>query len=82
MPRSSQWRLGEYGDIHSDIVTQLKFHPSHPSILASGGEDGLVCMYDVATDSGDEAVLSILNTDAPVRKLGFFGPSQEGEDNN
>eukprot|EP01036_Dinobryon_divergens_P027624 gene27624-36427_t len=73
--RSSQWRLGEYGDVHSDIVTQLKFHPSNPTILASGGEDGLVCMYDVATDPGDEVVMSILNTDAPVRKLGFFGPS-------
>ena len=74
----SKWKLAEYADVHSDIITQLSFHPTNSSILGSGGEDGLICTYDIATESGDEAVISILNTNGPVRKMGFFGPNYDG----
>lgn len=73
--------LGLYSDIHSDIVTQLQFlsHPNfNDSCLLSGGEDGLMCVYNTASSEYEDAVISIMNTDCPIRKFGFFGPSLEG----
>lgn len=70
--------LGTYSDVHSDMVTQLEFSFHQPSLLLSGAEDGLLVTYDTATAEAEEAVLSILNTDCPVRKVGFFGPNMEG----
>lgn len=75
---SSQSRLGTYADVHSDEITQLSFHPSHPNILGSSGEDGLICLYDVGSAAASEAALSIMNTDCAVNKFGFFGPNGEG----
>lgn len=71
-------QLGEYGDIHTDIITQLKFNPANPSILASAAEDGLLCVYDVAVPEDDEAIQCILNADCPPRRFGFFGPFAHG----
>lgn len=73
-----QSRLGAYADVHSDEITQLLFHPSHPNILASSGEDGLICLYDVSASEASEAAICIMNTDCTVNKFGFFGPNGEG----
>jgi hypothetical protein len=70
-------KLGEYADVHTDAVTQLRFSKANPSILASGSEDGLICVYDTASSGADSAVLSIFNTECPVRRIGFFGGSEE-----
>lgn len=71
--RGKQDCLGEYSDIHTDIVTQLKFNDVHDSIIASGSEDGLICTFDTSVDPGQEAVQSIMNTEQSIRKLGFVG---------
>jgi WD40 repeat protein len=70
-------KLGEYSDIHTDAVTQLQFSTANSQILASGAEDGLICLFDTSTADGDDAVISILNTECPVRKIGFFGAEDE-----
>ena len=72
----SKSSLGEYSDVHTDLVTAVKFSADHPTLLISGGEDGLVNVYDTAVTSGEAAVQSILNVDCPLRKIGFF--QQEG----
>lgn len=70
--------LGQYDDMHSDLICQLKFNRSNPVILSSAAEDGLICVYNMSTFSADDAVVSILNTECPVRKFGYFGPTGEG----
>jgi WD40 repeat protein len=71
-------KLCEYADVHSDWITQLQFHPVKPSILCAGSEDGLVSIYDISTAATENAVVSILNTDSPIRKFGFYGVDYEG----
>jgi WD40 repeat protein len=70
--------LGEYADCHTDDITQVKFNPEAPTILGTAGEDGLICVFNTSVPAKEEAVLSILNTDSPLRRVGFFGPNLEG----
>ena len=71
--------LGEYADTHTDLVTSLEFNSNRKSsILVSGSEDGLAVVYDTSVASNEEAVVSILNLDCPVRRCSFFGPNYEG----
>lgn len=75
---NSSLRLGEYADTHSDLITALNFSSTQSSILASAGEDGLLCVYNTSTAANDDAIISIMNTDNSVRSLGYFGPGREG----
>mmetsp|Transcript_28367 Transcript_28367/g.47680 ORF Transcript_28367/g.47680 Transcript_28367/m.47680 type:complete len:399 (-) Transcript_28367:403-1599(-) len=70
---SSARRLGTYSDVHSDLITQLKFNPVQGSLLTSAAEDGLVCTYDTSTAEEEEAIVGILNTECPVQRFGYFG---------
>jgi len=70
--------IGDYSDCHSDTISQLKFNPIKPYILLSGGEDGLVCSYDTSIGVGENAIISICNTDAPIQRMCFFGDRSEG----
>lgn len=70
--------IAEYSDVHSDVITHLKFHPVHRNILHSASEDGLICTYDVTVSESEDAVTSILNTECPISRFGFFGANQEG----
>lgn len=70
--------LAEYSDIHSDIITQVQFNSKYDSILASGSEDGLVCTMNTSVGVDEETVMSIMNTESPVRKLNFFGEDNAG----
>jgi len=70
--------IAEYSDVHSDVITHLKFHPVHRNILHSASEDGLICTYDVKVSEAEDAVTSILNTECPIARFGFFGANQEG----
>lgn len=76
--RKNDTSLGSYSDCHTDVITSVMFNPSRPSVLASGGEDGLVCVFDTSVPSDKEAVVSILNTDCPLRRFGFFGADAQG----
>ena len=71
-------KLGIYGDVHSDMITQLKFHPVRCNVLVSAAEDGLICSYDTSTSAEEEAIMTILNSECPVGKFGFFGAESEG----
>ena len=66
-------QVGEYADAHTDVVTQVKFHPENSSHLVSAAEDGLICFFNTSVSEEEEAIVSVLNTDCPVRKFGFFG---------
>ncbi|KAL2876713.1 hypothetical protein SGCOL_008079 [Colletotrichum sp. CLE4] len=51
----------QYDEVHSDDVTELRFHPSEPHILLSGSTDGLVNVYDTRISDEDEVVVQTLN---------------------
>ncbi len=70
-------KLAQYADVHTDTVTQLAFSAAHGHVLASGAEDGLISLFDTSAAAGDDAVVSIFNTECPVRRLGFFGAQDE-----
>ena len=71
-------KLGNYADIHTDTITQLRFSSRNEHILASGAEDGLIGLFDTAAAAGEDAVVSIFNTECPIRRIGFFGNDDEG----
>ena len=75
---STSLKLGEYGDVHTDDVNTIMFNPHNKWELLSGSEDGCLCVYDVSVNHKEQAVSSIMNTNCPIRKIGYFDPEQEG----
>lgn len=71
-------KLGKYSDVHSDMITQLRFHPTKDHILTSAAEDGLIATYDTSTSAEEEAIQTILNTECPVSRFDYFGVDYEG----
>eukprot|EP01031_Cornospumella_fuschlensis_P032229 gene32227-38981_t len=71
-------KLFFYDEMHSDTVTNLAFSSKLPHMLMSGAEDGLICLSDTTIQDYDESTSSILNTDCPVRRFGFYGAGQDG----
>ncbi|KND04777.1 uncharacterized protein SPPG_00480 [Spizellomyces punctatus DAOM BR117] len=65
--------LTEFTECHSDDITQIKFHPTHPTALASGSTDGLMCLYALTTPTEDDALEHVFKSDS-ISKIGFFGP--------
>ncbi|GFH50284.1 hypothetical protein CTEN210_06760 [Chaetoceros tenuissimus] len=70
--------LGSYVDAHTDDVTHVKFQSMTSSLLATASEDSLINVFDTSMPSEESALKSVMNTMAPLRQVGFFGPSQEG----
>ena len=68
--------LGSYVDSHTDLVNCVEFHPTIPSLLVSGAEDGLVCVFDTTQPTEDTALQSILSVGTPLRKVGFAGDGE------
>jgi WD40 repeat protein len=67
----SPW-LGCYKDAHSDRVTSVLFVGDTPALL-SGGEDGLVSVFDTSKPSEAEALQTAWNVGSPVRRVGIAG---------
>lgn len=76
--------LGSYQDAHTDEVTRVRFQPSPTdetattSLLVSGSEDGLACIFDTSQASEETALQGVLNVQTSLREVGFFGPAYEG----
>ncbi|KAH8416097.1 hypothetical protein KR222_008117, partial [Zaprionus bogoriensis] len=64
-------QLGVYHDSHEDDVTTLRFHPSNPDLLCSGGTDGLINVFDIRQSDEDEALLNTINTESSVHRLSW-----------
>jgi len=74
--------LGVLTDFHSEVVTQLYFHfelskSSGYPVLFSGGEDGLICQFNLNETDLDETLENVLSDEQSIRKIGFFGPQNE-----
>ncbi|KAG7356615.1 anaphase-promoting complex subunit 11 RING-H2 finger-domain containing protein [Nitzschia inconspicua] len=83
--RSNKGILGSYTQAHTDEVTRVRFQSTGgmgttrttTSVLVSGSEDGLACVFDTSQPTEESAITNILPVQAPIRELGFFGPSME-----
>ncbi|SPO02184.1 related to WD40 repeat protein [Cephalotrichum gorgonifer] len=71
---ASQKRL--YTEVHSDDITELKFHPNDPSILLSGSTDGLVNLCDTRIADEDEVVIQTFNHGASIHHAGFLSNTE------
>ncbi|KAL3860612.1 hypothetical protein ACJMK2_010710 [Sinanodonta woodiana] len=65
--------MGYYSESHQDDVTQVSFHPTDPDRMATGSTDGLICLFDLTQSSEDDALLSTLNSQSSVAKIGWIG---------
>ena len=58
----------------------MKFHPTNPDRLATGGADGLINVFDVSQESEDDALLTALNPGvSSVRSLTWFQRKNDTE---
>ncbi|MBN3287711.1 WDR89 protein, partial [Polyodon spathula] len=65
--------LGVYSESHNDDITQVRFHPSKPDMVVSGSTDGLVNVFDIGTDTEDDALLATCNSDSSVSSITWSG---------
>lgn len=68
--------LRDYGESHTDSVTQLAFHPTQPNVLLSGSTDGLVSCFDVNQADEEDALNQVLNPRSAVHCAGFLTADQ------
>ncbi|KAH6692331.1 WD domain-containing protein [Plectosphaerella plurivora] len=74
--RASPTQRIQYNEVHSDDITELRFHPTQaPNILLSGSTDGLVNVYDTRITDEDEVVVQTLNCGS-VHHAAFLGASE------
>ncbi|KAH0845514.1 WD domain protein [Fonsecaea pedrosoi] len=58
----------------NDEITALGFHPSRDNLLLSGGDDGVVCVFDTQIQEEQDSLLQAVNH-GPIHKAGFLGPT-------
>lgn len=61
--------MGGFFESHQEEVTDVKFHPTDPDLLASGSIDGLINVFDCKKESEDDALKYCMNTEDSVSKL-------------
>ena len=65
-----RWQNAE----NNDEITAVDFHPTHNNLLLSGGDDGLVSIFDTQISEEDDSLLQAVNH-GPIHKAGFLGPN-------
>jgi WD40 repeat protein len=65
--------IASYEESHSETVNQVAFHPFLRGHVMSGGDDGLICVFDINRIGEDEALVSVLSVGSSVRRFGLFG---------
>ena len=55
---------------NNDDITALDFNATKPQILLSGGDDGLVSLFDTTIQEEDDSLIQAFNH-APIHKAGF-----------
>ncbi|KAJ9611764.1 hypothetical protein H2200_004948 [Cladophialophora chaetospira] len=56
----------------NDEITALDFHPSRDSLLLTGGDDGVACIFDIQIQEEQDSLLQAVNH-GPIHKAGFLG---------
>lgn len=61
--------MGSFFESHQEEVSDVKFHPENPDVLASGSTDGLINVFDCKQESEEDALQFSLNTCDSVQKI-------------
>ncbi|KAF1832175.1 WD40 repeat-like protein [Decorospora gaudefroyi] len=69
--------LRTYTDSHTDTVTSLALHPSHPSLLLSSSTDGLINIFDTTQADEDDALYQVINHGSAIAHAGFMLPGTD-----
>lgn len=68
-----------YTDSHSQDLTQVKFHPNKPNVLASGSTDGLINVFNVSETDEDDALEYCINTESSVQTINWHAKNDDME---
>ncbi len=75
------WRaiklMAKTDEFHTEEINQLAYHPFDNNLLFSAGEDGLICQIRAEGNDQDEWIETVISTEQPVNRFGFFGPKAE-----
>ena len=74
--RSFSAPKNRYSELHSDDITELRFHPSQPNNLLSGSSDGLVNILDASIADEDQVVSQTFNHNASIHRAGFLNDTE------
>ena len=69
---------GGYWDSHEDDITAVRFHPEKADLMASGGTDGIVNVFDISRETEEDALETSINSESSVQRLAWF--SKDGAD--
>lgn len=67
-----RWRTSE----NNDDITALQYHPSKDVQLLSGGDDGLVSVFDTSIQDDNDSLLQTFSH-GPIHKAGFLSDSPD-----
>ncbi|KAL1893099.1 hypothetical protein Cpir12675_004245 [Ceratocystis pirilliformis] len=70
--RSTPSESHKYTEVHSDDITELKFHPTDANFILSGSTDGLVNVCDLRITDEDEVVVQTFNHGASIHHADFL----------
>jgi WD40 repeat protein len=62
---------------HTDTVTSLQLHPSHPTLLLSSSTDGLVNIFDTSQAEEEDALYQVINHRSAIAHAGFMYPGTD-----
>ncbi|KKA26206.1 hypothetical protein TD95_000052 [Thielaviopsis punctulata] len=74
--RSTPSKTRQYVEVHSDDITELKFHPNDGNLLLSGSTDGLVNVCDTRITDEDEVIIQTFNHGASIHHADFLSTTE------
>jgi WD40 repeat protein len=62
---------------HTDTITSLQLHPSHPTLLLSASTDGLVNIFDTSQAEEEDALYQVINHRSAIAHADFMYPGTD-----
>lgn len=75
--RNPSATVRSYIESHTDTVTSLQLHPSHPNLLLSSSTDGLINIFDTSQAEEDDALYQVINHRSAIAHAGFMYPGTD-----
>ena len=70
--------LGGYWETFGEDITETKFSPNDPNQLITGASDGQMNVFDISQDNEDDALVTTLNVEAPVKSVTWMKDDKVG----
>ncbi|XP_052871805.1 WD repeat-containing protein 89, partial [Anopheles cruzii] len=69
-----------YWECHSDDITNVRFHPTNPDLVASGSVDGLVNVFNISHPTEDDALKYCFNVETAINSIAWHADPTGGRD--